>query len=90
MSAQTNHEVKSSKKTADMAAYMREYRLANIEKCRKQDRDQYHLSKHKEYVQLLTPEQLEQYKDDLKTVCNIIRAIHIAKENYPELLTSII
>lgn len=90
MQSQTQVETKSSKKTADMAAYMREYRLANIDKCRKQDRDQYHISKNKEYIQTLTPEQLEKYKDDLKNVCSIIRAIHIAKENYPELLMSII
>ena len=33
------------KKTADMAAYMRAYRLANLEKCREQDRKQYHRNK---------------------------------------------
>jgi hypothetical protein len=33
------------KKTADMAAYMRAYRLANLEKCRAQDRAQYHANK---------------------------------------------
>jgi hypothetical protein len=33
------------KKTADRAAYMRAYRLANLEKCREQDRRQYHANK---------------------------------------------
>lgn len=32
-------------KTADRAAYMRAYRLANLEKCREQDRQQYHDNK---------------------------------------------
>ena len=48
---QSQAEIKPTKKTSDMAAYMREYRLANIDKCRKQDRDQYHISKNKEYIQ---------------------------------------
>lgn len=89
---QTHNQVEEvkTKKTADMASYMREYRLANLDKCRKQDRDQYHISKNKEYIQILTKEQLEKYKDDLKGVCSIIRAIHIAKEKYPELLIDII
>lgn len=90
MQSQTQVEELKTKKTADMASYMREYRKANLDKCRKQDRDQYHISKNKEYIQTLTPDQLEKYKDDLKNVCSIIRAIHIAKENYPELLMSII
>jgi len=90
MQSQTQVEEIKPKKTADMASYMREYRKANLEKCRKQDRDQYHISKNKEYIQILSPEQLEKYKEDLKCVCSIIRAIHIAKEKYPELLIDII
>lgn len=90
MQSQSQIEVTKTKKTADMATYMREYRLANLEKCRKQDRDQYHITKNKEYLQILTKEQLEQYKGDLKNICKIIRAIHLAKEKYPELLTDII
>jgi len=90
MQSQTQVEQTKTKKTADMASYMREYRMANLEKCRKQDRDQYHITKNKEYIQILNPQQLEKYKDDLKSVCSIIRAIHIAKEKYPELLIDII
>lgn len=37
------------KKTADRAAYMRNYRLANLEKCREQDRRQYHANKPTDY-----------------------------------------
>jgi hypothetical protein len=37
------------KKTADRAAYMRAYRLANLEKCREQDRRQYHANKPTNY-----------------------------------------
>lgn len=37
--------IEKQKKTADMAAYMRAYRLANLEKCREQDRKQYHRNK---------------------------------------------
>ena len=90
MQSHTQVEEIKNKKTADMASYMREYRKANLEKCRKQDRDQYHISKNREYIKILTPQQLERYKEDLKGVCSIIRAIHIAKEKYPELLADII
>lgn len=90
MQTQSQDETKPQKKTADMASYMREYRLANLEKCRRQDRDQYHILKNKEYIKILTPEQLDKYKHDLKNVCKIIRVLHLAKENYPELLMDII
>ena len=45
----TTTEQPPAKKTADMNAYMREYmkayRVANLEKCREQDRAKYHRRK---------------------------------------------
>lgn len=62
------------KKTADMAAYMRAYRLANLEKCREQDRKQYHASKP------VTDE--DKMKKAQRSVLN-------ALTKYPELLNNI-
>lgn len=45
MENQQPETTEKQKKTADMAAYMRAYRLANLEKCREQDRQQYHRNK---------------------------------------------
>jgi len=60
-------------KTADMAAYMRAYRLANLEKCRQQDREQYHFNK---YKSMLTPEELRQH------AANVTDIIAIGKERH--------
>jgi len=65
---------KKQKKTADMAAYMRAYRLANLEKCREQDRKQYHASKP------VTDE--DKMKKAQRSVLN-------ALTKYPELLNNI-
>jgi len=62
------------KKTADMAAYMRAYRLANLEKCRQQDREQYHRNKP-------TTEEAKRQRAE-RIVLNTL-------EKYPEILKSI-
>ena len=62
------------KKTADMAAYMRAYRLANLEKCREQDRQQYHRNKP-------TTEEAKRKRAE-RLVLNVL-------EKYPEILKSI-
>ena len=69
-----------------MAAYMRQYRIDNLEHVKKQDRNQYHLNKFRDCLAPLTPEQLEHYKYDLKNVCKILTALALAKKSYPELL----
>jgi hypothetical protein len=55
---------KKVKKTEDINAYMREYRLKNLEKIRRQDIEQYHANK---YKTVFTPEEIELYKNDLET-----------------------
>jgi pantothenate synthetase len=55
---------KKIKKTEDINAYMREYRLKNLEKIRKQDNEQYHANK---YKTVFTPEEIELYRNDLET-----------------------
>ena len=64
---------KQQKKTTNMAAYMRAYRLANLEKCRQQDREQYHFNK---YKKMLTPEELRQH------AANVTDIIAIGKERH--------
>ena len=67
-----------TKKTADITAYMREYmrtyRLANLEKCRAQDRAKYHRRK---------PSDEETKKKRAE------RMVLNALEKYPEILNSI-
>jgi hypothetical protein len=68
------------KKTADRQAYMRDYmaiyRLANLEKCREQDRAKYHRNKERKNTEE------ERRKRAERLVLN-------ALEKYPELLNSI-
>ena len=61
-------------KTADRAAYMRAYRLANLEKCREQDRQQYHRNKP------MTEEAKLKHAEQL--ILNVLA-------KYPEILKSI-
>ena len=56
--------IKKVKKTEDINAYMREYRLKNLEKIRKQDNEQYHANK---YKTVFSSEEIELYKNDLET-----------------------
>ncbi|MCX6666125.1 MAG: hypothetical protein NT038_08745 [Euryarchaeota archaeon] len=86
-----------TRKTADMAAYMRQYRLANLDKCRAQDREQYHAIKHKRYYKFFTPEELEKYdKDTIITIgkerARMERAKNIvfnALSQYPNILNDL-
>jgi len=84
-------------KTTDMAAYMRQYRLDNLDKCRAQDREQYHAIKHKRYYKFFTPEELEKYdKDAIMTIgkerAKLERAKNIvlnALSQYPQILNDL-
>ena len=57
--------MKQQKKTTNLAAYMRAYRLANLEKCRQQDREQYHFNK---YKRMLTPEELRLHETNVADI----------------------
>lgn len=77
---QPNTEQPPVKKTADRAAYMRDYmaiyRANNLEKCRAQDRAKYHRNKERKNTEE------EKKKRAERLVLN-------ALEKYPELLNSI-
>ena len=61
-------------KTADRAAYMRAYRLANLEKCREQDRQQYHRNKptdpeaKRKQIERLVLNAIAKYPEILKSI----------------------
>lgn len=86
----------TTKKTSDMAAYMRSYRLANLEKCRQQDREQYHINK---YKKLFSKEELEANKHNLyEFMKSNVKQIKMeeskkmildALEKYPEILNNL-
>lgn len=86
-----------TRKTDDMAAYMRAYRLANIEKCRQQDRDQYQAVKYKRYYKFFTSAEIETYDNDTILEIGKERAkVERAKKlllntlsQYPELLNDL-
>ena len=69
-----------AKKTADRTAYMRDYmaiyRMANLEKCRAQERAKYHRNKERKNTEEEKKKRAE-------------RLIINALEKYPELLNSI-
>ena len=69
---------KQQKKTTNMAAYMRAYRLANLEKCRQQDREQYHFNK---YKRMLTPEELRQHETSVADIIAIGKERHEMERN---------
>jgi len=66
--------IKKPRKTEDMAAYMRAYRLANLEKCREQDRQQYHRNKP-------TTEEAKRKQAEKKVLAALAK--------YPEILNNI-
>lgn len=86
-----------TRKTDDMAAYMRQYRLANLDKCRAQDREQYHAIKHTRYYKFFTAQEIETYDNDTileigKERAKVERAKKIvlnALSQYPQILNDI-
>jgi chaperonin GroEL (HSP60 family) len=70
--------MKQQKKTTNMAAYMRAYRLANLEKCRQQDREQYHFNK---YKRMLTPEELRLHETSVADIIAIGKERHEMERN---------
>ncbi len=70
------------KKTANISEYMKEYRLKNLDKYKKYDRDNYLKRK---YKKCLTPEEITKYSECLEQAYNLKKALKdLENKNKPK------